>query len=601
VIVTSANSSQGAYFSQSWGWVALAFLVPTTLLLILDRVEAPGRLRVAFAALFVALGVWIALSSLWSVSTSASIREVERILVYVAVALALALVLRRGDTAGVIAGAVFGVALVCGYALATRLFPDRVESSVDAFDTSRLAAPVGYWNALGLLAVLGLLGALGFVAHARRSAAVAATAVTIPVFAMTLYLTFSRGAWAALAIGIGSTVALDPRRFRLLVVTTLIAAPSVLAIAYASQRDTLTTEHSHLAVAGDGHRVAFVLGAAMFFTAALAITARYITRRVTVSRRARCVFDGSLVAVAVLAALVIVLSQGGPRAGFRNLDDGFNSRPVGDVDLNKRLFSVSGNSRSEQLRVAWDAGRERPFVGNGAGTFEYLWYERRPNLLVVRDAHSLYVETFAELGLVGLSLVAGALMLLLVAGTRARGTRFVASGTGALLAWMAASAFDWHWEVVGVTLTALLVGSAGLLASEGMRPRALAGVHRMALVGFASVLSALAVWSLVGNQALFAGRDALARRDWYSAREHGRRAESLLFWSAEPELVLGDAAAGLGDRQAALLSYRKATTIDPPSWVAWLRLAQVARGPERAAAYRKVRQLNPLEKGLPGE
>ena len=66
-------------------------------------------------------------------------------------------------------------------------------------------------------------------------------------------------------------------------------------------------------------------------------------------------------------------------------------------------------------------------------------------------------------------------------------------------------------------------------------------------------------------------------------------------------LVLGDAAAGLGDRQAALRSYRKATTIDPRSWVAWLRLAQVARGPERAAAYRAVHELNPLEEGLPGE
>jgi len=115
------------------------------------------------------------------------------------------------------------------------------------------------------------------------------------------------------------------------------------------------------------------------------------------------------------------------------------------------------------------------------------------------------------------------------------------------------------------------------------------------------VLSVFATWSLVGNQALFAGRDALSRRDWASAREHGRRAERLLFWSAEPEFVLGDAAAGLGDRQGAVRSYRKATTIDPLSWVAWLRLAQVARGPERAAAYRRFRELDPLEEGVPGE
>lgn len=518
-IVTAANASQGAYFSQSWGWVALAFLVPTTVLLILDRVETPSRLRVAFAALMVALGIWIALSSLWSISTSASIREVERMLVYVAVALALALILRRGDAAGVTAGAVLGVALVCGYALATRLFPDRIESSVDAIDTDRLAAPVGYWNALGLLAVLGLLAALGFVAHARRLAAVAAAAATLPAFAMTLYFTFSRGAWAALAIGLVSMVALDPRRLRLLVVTIVVAAPSALAIAYASQRDALTTEHTPLTAAtGEGHRVAFVLAAAMLLTATLSIAARKVARRVDVSQRARRVFDGSLVAVALLSVVVVVLSVGGPRAVVTKLEDGFNSEPV-SASLNKRVFSLSGTGRSEQLRVAWDAGRDRPLAGNGAGTFEYLWYERRPNLLVVRDGHSLYMETFAELGLVGLALLVTALLLLLVAGARARRTRFVASGTGALLGWMAASAFDWHWEVVGVTLTALLAGSAGLLASESMTPRLLRSRPRGALVGLAVALSVLAVWSLVGNQALFAGREALAREDWTAAKD----------------------------------------------------------------------------------
>ena len=41
--------------------------------------------------------------------------------------------------------------------------------------------------------------------------------------------------------------------------------------------------------------------------------------------------------------------------------------------------------------------------------------------------------------------------------------------------------------------------------------------------------------------------------------------------------------------------------MDPRNWVAWLRLAQVARGAERNAAYDRVRELNPLEEGLPGE
>jgi len=50
-IVVAANANQGAYFSQSWGWVALAFLVPTTVLLLLERATVPGRLRIAFVCL----------------------------------------------------------------------------------------------------------------------------------------------------------------------------------------------------------------------------------------------------------------------------------------------------------------------------------------------------------------------------------------------------------------------------------------------------------------------------------------------------------------------------------------------------------------------
>jgi MFS family permease len=140
-IVTAANASEGGYFSQSWGWIALAFLVPTALALILDGASAPGRLRIAFVGLIGALGVWIALSSLWSISSAASVREVERILVYVALALAVAFVLRRGDETGVLAGIAVGTTFVCSYSLATRLFPDRFDTFDDPIILYRLAEP----------------------------------------------------------------------------------------------------------------------------------------------------------------------------------------------------------------------------------------------------------------------------------------------------------------------------------------------------------------------------------------------------------------------------------------------------------------------------
>jgi O-antigen ligase len=604
-LVTAANASEGAYFSQSWGWIALAFLVPTSILLIVDGASAPGRMRASFAALMVALGVWIVLSAAWSISSAASIREVERMLVYVALALAVALVLRCGDGAAVLAGAGLGVTLICSDALATRLLPDRLHSYDDAANSHRLAAPLGYWNSLGLLAAIGVLVAIGFAAHARRTPLALASAGIIPISSTTLYFTFSRGAWVALTLGFVAAVAVDLRRIRLLWTSLVVAAPAAACIAYASTFEALTTDDAPAAAAAEraGHRVAAALCVGIAATTLAAWVARLCARRIDVSAPNRRRFAVALASCAVLAVVGALAVAGGPFAAFDDIQNRFNAEPavVGGVDLNKRLFSVSGNGRSEQFRVAWNAGRERPLIGHGSGTYEYIWYEKRPDLLVVRDAHSLYLETFAELGVVGLALLVAALVVLVAGAIRARRMRFVGAAFGAFVAWSAAAAVDWHWEMVGVTLTALLVGAVGVVAAERRAPSRLRAPARPMLIVACVVLSVCAVWSLVGNQALFAGRDALARKDWVEARDNARRAQTLLFWSAEPELVLGDAAAGLGDRHGALQEYRDAVATDPRSWVAWLRVAQVARGPERGEAYRRVRQLNPREEGLPGE
>jgi hypothetical protein len=601
-LVVAANASHGAYFSQSWGWVALAFLVPSTVLVILGRVAAPGPLRAAFACLVGALAVWIALSTIWSLSAAASAREVERVLVYVAVAAAVAFVLRRGDGPAVAGGAFVGITAIAAWGLATRLFPERFGSFDDRYNTYRLAEPLGYWNAAGLLATIGVLLAFGVAAHARRGVVAIVAAGAVPVLTSTLYFTFSRGAWAALIIGFVSSVALDPRRLRLIWTSLVVSVPAFACVAYGSRLEALTTEDAFpAAVSREGPRMAVAVVIAVPATMFAAALARAISVRFEPSARSRRWFDLALVGGGVVVAAGVLAALGGPRDAWNEVQQRFEAEGAGGVDLNQRLFSISGNGRAQSLRVAWDAGRDHPVVGTGAGTFEIIWYEQRPDALVIRDAHSLYVEVFNELGLVGLVLLVAALAAPVVAALRSRRSRFVAAAFGAYVAWLASSALDWHWEMVGLTTTALLVGSVGLASAERRRHGLLGDGSRLALVGVTGTLSVFAVWSLVGNQALFAGREAVARKDWSEAYDEARRARALLGWSHEPLIVLGDAEAGLGDRQGALEAYREAVERNPRSWSAWLRLAQVARGAERAAAYDRVHQLNPREEDLPGE
>ena len=259
-IVSAATASSGAYFSQSWGWVALAFLVPSTVLVILGRVTAPGPLRVAFASLMSALAAWIALSTIWSLSLPATAREVERLLVYVSVALAIALVLRRGDGPGVTAGVFVGLTGVAGYGLATRLFPDHFDTSIDVFNATRLAEPLGYWNAFGLLTTIGAILAVGVVAHSRRGWCAAVGGASVPLFVVALYLTFSRGSWVALFFGLAATITLDPRRITVLWSLAMLAPAAILGVAYASRLEALTTDEVAAAdVAREGHRLAWAV------------------------------------------------------------------------------------------------------------------------------------------------------------------------------------------------------------------------------------------------------------------------------------------------------------------------------------------------------
>lgn len=603
-LVTAANASQGAYFSQSWGWVALALVCPVALVLIIGWAKAPGPLAISFAALLAGLGLWIVISATWSVSSAASIREGERMLVYVALALVLAFVLRRGDADALARGVFLGVALIASYALATRLFPDWLETADDPTLPYRLAEPIGYWNALGLLAAMGLLVGLGLAAHGKGMLNPIVGGVALPILATTLYFTFSRGAWAALAVGIAAMIALEPRRLRLLWSALVVAPASVVCVAVASRQDALTTEGAREADAvAEGHRLAVAVVTLALVSGALALGATWVSRRIHPPRWARRSVDAALAVLLAAGLFVAVLLAGGPAQALGELKDRFDKLPaaLGAKNLNERLFIVSGNGRAESIGVAWDAARERPVLGHGAGSYEYLWYEQRPTRLAIRDAHSLYAETLAELGVVGLALLCLALLVPVVAAVKARRSRFVPAAAGAYAAWAASSAMDWHWEIVGVSLTALLAGGVALLASERGRPWPLPDAARWPLLVATIGLTGFALISVVGNQALFAGREALARRDWGAAAEHARRAESLLIWSFEPQVVLGDAAARSGDRPAALDAYRNAAAADGRNWAVWLRLAQVARGQERRAAYERVHELNPRERDLPGE
>ena len=594
-VIAALGFSDGGYFATAWGPATLVFLSFAAMALFVRPGPNLGLRALAMPVLLGLLVIWTLASSAWG-SPSEAGPETERTLMYLSAALAVGLVLRRGATAGVLIGLWAGITAVCLYALATRLFPEQL-AAFDQIAGYRLSEPVGYWNALGLLASFGLLLAFGLVARVDHLLVRLPAAASAVPLALTCYFTFSRGGWLGLAAGLLVALVLDPRRLRLALTVAVIAPWPACAVLIASRSGPLTEDGGHTlaAAAEDGRALAAAgVGLALFAAGAACIVAALEsrTRIAPVVQRV-----GSVAVVAGVVALVIgvLLVLGGPAAIARSFAADYTAYiPAKNQDLDDRLFTLSGNGRVDLWRVGRDVGSEHPVVGSGAGSYKRHWLERRPYEAPVHDAHSLYLEMFAELGAVGLALVVLLFGFPLALAVKLRRRPLVPIAAAVLAAYLARAAVDWDWEFPILTLVAL--GCAGVIVAEAAkRPSATSRRRRIGfLVASLALLPFVAVTAL-GNRAQAGSAEAFADRDFDKAAAEAKRAERLAPWSVEPVVLLGRAQAGAGDHMSARQTFRRAAALEPEHWRVWLELAAVSKGSQRETALRRARALNPLE------
>jgi O-antigen ligase len=179
------------------------------------------------------------------------------------------------------------------------------------------------------------------------------------------------------------------------------------------------------------------------------------------------------VALAVVAALVA-----------RPVYEGFQS-PTPDTRNVQRLATVSGHGRVTLWRTALHEGVDHPIIGGGAGSWRRAAVVNTGRTTVPANAHSLELETFAELGILGLLALAVFLVETLV-------RQGDPAARAAFAAWALVSAIDWDWQLPAVTGAALI--AAGTLTGAGRRrlgPRAALGLALVALgIGLAAELRA---------------------------------------------------------------------------------------------------------------
>jgi O-antigen ligase len=97
-------------------------------------------------------------------------------------------------------------------------------------------------------------------------------------------------------------------------------------------------------------------------------------------------------------------------------------------------------------------------AGSGAGTFAEVYSSARPEGPSARNAHSLYLETLDETGVVGLVLLLATLALPLVAGF-ARGPA-TAPAVGGYVVFLLHAGVDWDWTMPVVAVAALALAAS---------------------------------------------------------------------------------------------------------------------------------------------
>ncbi len=585
------SATSGGYFPAAWGWGAVGLAWIAMLALILRPAIGLGRIEAVALVALAGLTLWTFASFWWSESPTQTMLEGERSLLYLTGVAAALLSLRRRSVPVLLGTLVAAIVAVAGWALLTRVLPDRV-GVFEPFAGYRLSTPVGYWNGLGIFAVVGVLVALGLASRAASIAGRAAAGAAVPVLLASLYFTFSRGAWVALACGLALALALDSRRLQLLTAFALVGAPGALTVAVASQADALVrNDASVLAAVPDGHRVFGVLALCAAASAVLAGGLCAAERRVAVPSRVRRGYAAVVVVVVVALLAGVFARYGSPLEIARDARRAFVSAPPkGVVNLNARLFSFSGSGRSLLWSAALDQSREHPLLGSGAGSYEQYWLEHRDLGLKVRDAHNLYLEELAELGPIGLGLLALALGAPLVVGVRARREPVVAGAFGAYGAFLIHAAVDWDWELGGVTLTALLIGASLLVLGRRDERRTISTRARGVWLAVVAAVGVIAFVGLLGNVFLERSIEAAKREDWKASISWAQRAERVAPWSSQPwrRIALAQPTAA-----KARPYFLRAIAKDPNDWRLWMELTWASKGSQRERALAGAMRLNP--------
>jgi O-antigen ligase len=604
--VFALSYANGGYFptTRSYAGIAAWWLLGVGAAIGLASAWAAiDRLALAALGLFAAFAVWVLISMGWASDAERAFAQFNQVSLYVAV-LAIAIVLARLLPARVLVGGVaLALSAIATVALVSRFFPSTFGVSPGAQFLQplkyRLSFPLGYWNGLGIEVALAYPLLLSIMTSRRSRLANALAAFPLPLLAAVMYLTSSRGAFAAAAVGVVAFIALTPKRWAALAGVVVAGVAGAASVALLVPKKELVNGQMDTALGvHQGHEAALWIGISCVVVALVWVGLVELGTRVpTPSRR---VGQVTAVMLVVLAGVVIVSAH--PIAKF----DSFKSNPAvantHGTDTTSHLLSSSGSGRWQFWSAAVSEFRAHPLNGGGAGSWEAWWLQHNSLRAASEFAHSLYLESLAELGIVGLLLIAAAVLTAVVGAVRsalALASTEVAAAAACGIAFYFAGAYDWVWQLAGIAVVG--VGMLGVAMGSLPATRATAwgraGIVRpaIAVLAVAAIIPQFVV--LAAGSHLRNAQDAFYAGDAPRARSEALAAKAIEPWAATPYLWLGLTAEGDGNYKVASRWLSDAISRSRRDYQLWLRAAiiEYKRGDARTAMrdLAEAHRLNP--------
>jgi tetratricopeptide (TPR) repeat protein len=581
------------------GGSAVLVLAATLVVVALGRVPVPrvGRTGVLLIGAAVALALWIGVTMAWSIVGDRSWDSFNKAIAYCAflgLGVVLAAVGRRFGarlTASLLS-------LVIGATLAWALLAKAIPALDPEGDrVARLREPVGYWNALALLADVAIvLGLWLATERAHRRVLRVLGALLVYVATLALLLTLSR---AGVVVGVGVLVlwlAIGQERMNTGLVLISSAAPAILVGAWAFTRPALTEDvatRSDRVADGNVFGVLALVGAVVV----AGIVGLGLRRTLEADARRR-------VGRGLIAAAVVIVVGAGAAVSVSAADAVSSSRDCSEVANDpSRLGSLDPNLRLCWWEEALDIYSHHGLAGAGAGSFEVARKRFREDARNVVQPHSVPLQHLSDGGVAGVglfvALVLAGVMACIAALRRLSGTERAAAAAlvAAPAAYVVHALVDYNWDFLAVTAPTML--ALGALAGAG---RDSAPGRRRPLVAVGVILVAALVltsfsFPRLADRAERESTRELAAGDPAEARQQALWARFFNPLAADPLLALARAAERQGRVLRAEREYIRAVELQPENPELWytLGLFQFDVRDNMCAAYRYLNEAYTLD------